>query len=90
MSMPTGEHRWMKNSGISWATFGHKSNALSTALPRKICEVGFKHCTVNRYSIATILTHFSLSSQLLLHRFMDLNEAWQGYYTTSLEVHLGR
>ena len=32
-----------------------KSNALSTALPRKICEVGFKHCTVHRYSIATML-----------------------------------
>ena len=32
-----------------------KSNALPTALPRKICEVEFKHCTVHRYSIATML-----------------------------------
>ena len=37
-----------------------------------------------------IFTHFSLSSQLLLHPFMDLNETWQGYCTTSLEVHVGR
>ena len=32
-----------------------KTNGLPTALPRKICEVGFKHCTVHRYSIATKL-----------------------------------
>ena len=37
-----------------------------------------------------IFTHFSLSSQLLLHPCMDLNETWQGCYTTSLEVHVGR
>ena len=37
-----------------------------------------------------ILTHFSLSSQLLLHPCMDLNETWQGCCTTSLEVHVGR
>ena len=32
-----------------------KSNALPTALPRKICEVRFKTVSVNRYSIATML-----------------------------------
>ena len=37
-----------------------------------------------------IFTHFSLSSQLLLHRCMDLNETWQGCCTTSLEVHVGK
>ena len=37
-----------------------------------------------------IFTHFSLSSQLLLHPCMDLNETWQGCCTTSLEVHVGR
>ena len=31
----------------------------------------------------TIFTHFSLSSQLLLHLCMDLNETWQGCCTTS-------
>ena len=40
MVMPTGEHCWKKNSGASWAQTS-KSNALPTALPRKICEVGF-------------------------------------------------
>ena len=30
-----------------------------------------------------IFTHFSLSSQLLLHLCMDLNETWQGCCTTS-------
>ena len=33
-----------------------------------------------------IFTHFSLSSQLLLHCCMDLNETWQGCCTTNLEV----
>ena len=37
-----------------------------------------------------IFTHFSLSSQLLLHRYMALNETWQGCCTTSLEMHVGR
>ena len=37
-----------------------------------------------------IFTHFSLSSQLLLHPCMDLNETWQGCCTTSVEVHVGR
>ena len=37
-----------------------------------------------------IFTHFTLSSQLLLHCCMDLNETWQGCCTTSLEVHVGR
>ena len=36
-----------------------------------------------------IFTHFSLSSQLLLHPCMDLNETWQGCCTTSLEMHVG-
>ena len=36
-----------------------------------------------------IFTHFSLSSQLLLHPCMDLNESWQGCCTTSLEEHVG-
>ena len=35
-------------------------------------------------------THFSLSSQLLLHPCMDLNETWQRCCTTSLEVHVRR
>ena len=34
-----------------------------------------------------IFTQFSLSSQLLLHPYMDLNETWQGCRTTSREVH---
>ena len=37
-----------------------------------------------------IFTHFSLSSQFLLHPCMDLNETWQGCCTTNLEVHVGR
>ena len=37
-----------------------------------------------------IFTYFSLSSQLLLHSCMDLNETWQGCCTTSIEVHVGR
>ena len=37
-----------------------------------------------------IFTHFSLSSQFLLHPCMNLNETWQGCYTTSLEKHVGR
>ena len=37
-----------------------------------------------------IFTHFSLSSQLPLHPFIDLNETWQGCCTRSLEVHVGR
>ena len=41
-------------------------------------------------STLRIFTHFSLSSQLLLHPFMDLNETWQGCCTTSVEVHVGR
>ena len=64
MVMPTGEHCRKKNTnvlahrGLEPATFrplDSKSNALPTALPRKICDVGFKHCTVRRYSIATKL-----------------------------------
>ena len=39
MAMPTGELCWKKNSG---APLDSESNALSTALPRKICEVGFE------------------------------------------------
>ena len=37
-----------------------------------------------------IFTQFSLSSQLLLHPCMHLNDTWQGSCTTSLEVHVGR
>ena len=37
-----------------------------------------------------LFTYFSLSSQLLLHTYMDLNVTWQGCGTTSLEVHVGR
>ena len=37
-----------------------------------------------------IFTYFSLSSQLLLHPCMDLNETWQGCCTTSLQMHVGR
>ena len=36
-----------------------------------------------------IFTHFSLSSQLLLHPCMDLNETWQGCCIIILEVHVG-
>ena len=35
-----------------------------------------------------ILTHFSLSSQLLLHPCMDLNETWQEFCATSLDKHV--
>ena len=37
-----------------------------------------------------IFTHFGLSSQLLLHPCMDLNETWYRCCTTNLEVHVGR
>ena len=37
-----------------------------------------------------IFTHFSLSSQLFLHPCIDLNETWQGCFTTSLELHVWR
>ena len=37
-----------------------------------------------------IFTHFNLSSKILLHPCMDLNETWQGCCITSLEVHVGR
>ena len=37
-----------------------------------------------------IFTHFSLSSQLLLHPCMDMNETCYRCCTTSLEVHVGR
>ena len=33
-----------------------------------------------------IFTHFSLSSQLLLHPCRDLNETWQEFYATSLNM----
>ena len=36
-----------------------------------------------------IFTHFSLSSQHLLHPCMDLNETWQGCCTTSLGIYGG-
>ena len=36
-----------------------------------------------------IFTYFSLSSQLLLHPCMELNESWQGCCTTSLAVQVG-
>ena len=32
----------------------------------------------------------NLSSQLLLHPCMDLNETWQACFTTSLEVDVGK
>ena len=53
---------------------------------------GDNSCSTNfgRVIALDIFTHFSLSSQLLLHPCMDLNETWQGSYTTSLEVHVGR
>ena len=35
-----------------------------------------------------IYTHFSLSSPLLLHPSMDLNETWQKYCATSLDKHV--
>ena len=36
-----------------------------------------------------IFRHFSLSPQLLLYPCIDVNETWQGYCTTSLEVYMG-
>ena len=45
-----------------------KSNALPTALPRKICEVGFKHCTVPRYSIDQCYTSLCLACIIILHK----------------------
>ena len=41
-----------------------------------------------RHSV--IPSHQSLSSQLLLHPCMDLNETWYRCLATSLEVHVGR
>ena len=35
-----------------------------------------------------IFTHFSLSSQPLLHPSMDLNETWQECCVTSLDEHV--
>ena len=49
-----------------------KSNALSTALPRKICEVGFKHCTVHRYSIAQCYTSLQNRAVDQLHQACHL------------------
>ena len=42
------------NCNFSLATLDSKSNALSTTLTWEICEVGFKHWSVHRYSIATM------------------------------------
>ena len=39
---------------------------------------------------SVIPSHQILSSQLLLHPCMDLNETWYRCCTTSLEVHVGR
>ena len=40
-------------------------------------------------TLKIFFTYFSLSSELLLHPCMDLNESWQGCCSTSLEVHAG-
>ena len=37
-----------------------------------------------------ISVYFSLSPQIILHWYMDLNESWQECCTSSLEVHVGR
>ena len=37
-----------------------------------------------------IFTDLTLSSQLLVISCMYLNKTWQKYFTTSLDVHVGR
>ena len=57
------------------------------------CMWGDNSCLTNLAELWSltlrIFTHFSLSSQLLLHPCMDLNETWQGCCTTSVELHCG-
>ena len=101
MAMPTGEHCWKKNSGAPWARTSNlrsfwidsKSNALSTALSRKICELGFKHCTVHRYSTCIALVKLGIQRTLgcwfepMVHHYFSssnvclltirMNEAWR-------------
>ena len=48
----------------------------------------FKKISASLHSV--LPSHQSLSSQLLLHPCMDLNETWYRCCTTSLEVHVGR
>ena len=50
----------------------------------------FRPSVLPSFRHSVIPSHQSLSSQLLLHPCMDLNETWQGCCTTSLEVHVGR
>ena len=54
---------------------GHLVFALSVIL-------SFRH--------SVLPSHQSLSSQLLLHTCMDLNETWYRCCTTSVEMHVGR
>ena len=53
-----------------------------------VCFV--RHSVIPSFRHSVIPSHESLSSQLLLHPCMDLNETWQGCCTTSVEVHVGR
>ena len=42
------------------------------------------------FALSVVPSHQSLSSQLLLHPCMGLNETWYRCCTTRLEVHVGR
>ena len=74
--------------GFEWnlvQMFYHKSRSACGEI------IHVRHILAELWSLTLrIFTHFSLSSQLLLHPYMDLNETWQRCCTTSLEVHAGR
>ena len=74
--------------GLEWNLSGilhHKSRSACGEI------IHVRHILAELWSLTLrIFTHFSLSSQLLLHPCMDLNETWQGCCTTSLEVHVWR
>ena len=50
----------------------------------------FRPSVIPSFCHSVIPSHQSLSSQLLLHPCMDLNETWYRCCTTSLEVRVGR
>ena len=50
----------------------------------------FRHSVTPSFRHSVLPSHQSLSSQLLLHPCMDLNETWYRCCTTSVEVHVGR
>ena len=63
----------------------------SYSLASNIPNICLLYCVIILYSDEQSEGEYnSLSSQLLLHPCMDLNETWQGCCTKSLEVHVGR